>query len=126
MKRRGDTRAAAAEEFAKIEQNIVNRLLEQDDTYTVLTSLMLYFVKMDIARQYAVPTDGALADAVEVAAKYGFSVVTALAAARHQRHTVTEAFSDFIKRLSGETDCKKPDGVEYYGLQEPWEKSILM
>ena len=112
-----------AEEFAKIEQNIVNRLLEEDDTYTVLTSLMLYFVKMDIARQDAVPTDGALADAVEVAAKYGFSVVTALAAARHQRHIVTEAFSDLIKCLSGEADCKKPDGVEYYGLQEPWEAS---
>ena len=113
-----------AEEFAKIEQNIVNRLLEEDDTYTVLTSLMLYFVKMDIARQDAVPTDGALADAVEVAAKYGFSVVTALAAARHQRHIVTEAFSDLIKRLSGEAGYKKPDGLEYYDTQEPWEGSI--
>ena len=84
---------------------------------------MLYFVKMDIARQDAVPTDGALANAVEVAAKYGFSVVIALAAARNRRHIVTEAFSDLIKRLSGEADCKKPDGLEYYGLQEPWEAS---
>ena len=62
----------------------------------VLSSLMLYFVKMDIAKQDAVPTDGALADVVEVAAKYGFSVVPALAAARNQRHIVTEAFSDLI------------------------------
>ena len=113
-----------AEEFAKIEQNIVNRLLEENDTYTVLTSLMLYFVKMNTVRQDAVPTDSALADAVEVAAKYGFSVVTALAAARHQRHIVTEAFSDLIKRLSGEADCKKPDGLEFYDTQEPWEGSI--
>ena len=112
-----------AEEFAKIAQNIVNRLLEEDDTYTVLTSLMLYFVKMNIAKQDVVPTDDAFSDAVGFIAKYGFSVVTDLAAAKHQRHIATEAFTDLIKRLSGEADCKKPDGLEYYGLQEPWEGS---
>ena len=113
-----------AEVFAEIEPNTVNRLLEEDDTYTVLSSLMLYFVKMNTARQDAVPTDSALADAVEVVAKYGFSVVSDLAAAKHQRHIVTEAFSDLIKRLSGEADYKKPDGLEFFDTQEPWEGSI--
>lgn len=114
-----------AEEFAKIEQNTVNRLLEEEDTYLVLTSLMYYFIKMDIAKQDVVPTDADFFNAMGFIARYGASVVSALAAARHQRHIVTEAFSDLIKRLSGEADCKKPDGLEYYGLQEPWEKSTL-
>ena len=112
-----------AEEFAKIEQNTVNCLLEDEDTYLVLTSLMYYFIKMDIARQDSVQTDAAFFSAMRSIAKYGASVISALAAARHQRHIVTEAFSDLIKRLSGEADCKKPDGLEYYGLQEPWEAS---
>ena len=119
------TDRAGAEDFPKIEQETVNRLLEEDDTYTVLSSLMLYFMKMDHARQDVVPTDDALADAMAFVTKYGFSVVTALAAARHQRHIVTEAFTDLIKRLSGETDYKKPDGLEYYDTQEPWEGSLL-
>ena len=114
-----------AEEFAKIEQNTVNRLLEEEDTYTALTSLMFYFVKMNIAKQDVVPTDNAFSDAVGFIAKYGFSVVTALAAAKHQRHIATEAFTDLIRRLSGEADYKKPDGMEFYDMQEPWEGSIL-
>ena len=112
-----------AEEFAKIEQNTVNRLLEEEDTYLVLTSLMYYFIKMDIAKQDVVPTDADFFNAMGFIARYGASVVSALAAARHQRHIVTEAFSDLIRRLSGEADSKKPDGLEYYGLEEPWEKS---
>ena len=119
------TDRAGAEDFPKIEQETVNRLLEEDDTYTVLSSLMLYFMKMDHARQDVAPTDDVLADAMAFVTKYGFSVVTALAAARHQRHIVTEAFTDLIKRLSGETDYKKPDGLEYYDTQEPWEGSLL-
>ena len=113
-----------AEEFSKIEQSIMNRLLEEDDTYTVLTSLLLYFMKMEQARQDVVPTDDALAEAVEVAAKYGFSVVTDLAAAKHQRHIASEAFVDLIKRLSGEKDYRNTDGLEYQDLQEPWEGTI--
>ena len=113
-----------AEEFAKIEQDTVNRLLEEEDTYTVLTSLFIYFLKMDFARQDVVPTDEALEDAIAFVAKYGFSVVTDLAAAKHQRHIVTEAFTDLIRRLSGEADYKKPEGMEFYDLQEPWEETI--
>ena len=70
------------------------------------------------------PTDEALEDAIAFVAKYGFSVVTDLAAAKHQRHIVTEAFTDLIRRLSGEADYKKPEGMEFYDLQEPWEGTI--
>lgn len=113
-----------AEEFPKIEQSTINRLLEEKDTYTVFTSLLLYFMKMDHARQDVVPTDAALTNAVQAVGKYGFSVVSALAAAKHQRHIATEAFTELIKRLSGEADYKKPDGLEYQDLQDPWEGSI--
>ena len=118
------TGRAGAEDFPKIEQNTVNRLLEEEDTYLVLTSLMYYFIKMDIAKQDVVPTDADFFNAIGFIARYGASVVSALAAARHQRHIVTEAFSDLIKRLSGEADYKKPDGMEFYDMQEPWEGSI--
>ena len=113
-----------AEKFSNLEQSVTNRLLEDEGTYNMLTSLLLYFMKMDQAKQDVVPTDDALAGAVEIAAKYGFSVVTALAAAKHQRHIVSEAFVDLIQRLSGEKDYKKPDGLEYQDLQEPWEGTI--
>ena len=118
------TGRAGAEDFPKIEQGTANRLFEEEDTYTVLASLMLYFIKMNIARQNVVPTDDAFSDAVGFIAKYGFSVVTDLAAAKHQRHIVTEAFTDLIRHLSGEADYKKPDGLDFYDTQEPWEGSI--
>ena len=112
------------EDFTKVEQDTVNRLLEHEDTYTVLASLMIYFTKMRLAKQEVVPTDDVLIDAMALVGKYGFSVVTDLAAAKHQRHIVTEAFTDLIRRLSGEADYKKPDGMEYYNFQEPWEGTI--
>ena len=112
------------EEFSKVEQDTVNRLLEHEDTYTVLASLMIYFTKMRLAKQEVVPTDNVLIDAMALVGKYGFSVVTDLAAAKHQRHIVTEAFTELIRRLSGEADYKKPDGMEYYDFQEPWEGTI--
>lgn len=60
-----------------------------------------------------------------IIAKYGFLAVTDLAAAKHQWHIVTETFNDLIRRLTGETDYKKPDGLEFYDTQEPWEGSTL-
>lgn len=114
-------RTGRTEEFSKIEQDTVNRLLEDEDTYGVLSSLLLYFMKMDSANQNVIPPDDALADAVGFVAKYGFSIVTDFAAAKHQRHIATEAFTNLIRRLSGEADS---DGFEYYDSQEPWEGSI--
>ena len=77
-------------------------------------------MKMEQARQDVKPTDDALIDAMGFVSKYGFTVVTALAAAKHQRHITSDAFVELIKRLSGEADYKKPDGMEYRDLLEPW------
>lgn len=109
-----------AVDFTKVEQSVTNRLLEDDGTYDLLSSIFLYFIKMEHAKQEVKPTDDALINAMGFVTEYGFIVVTALAAAKHQRHIVSDAFVELLKRLSGEADYKKPEGMDYYDTEEPW------